>query len=139
MHWLHRSLLSAFLAAVTAILAKLCLFHADSNTATAVRTSVILVLSWAVVLATKGISGVKAVPPDSWLPLVGSGIATGLSWLCYFKALQEGPASKVVPIDKLSVFFVVVLSVFFLDEPVTMRSIIGAVLIAGGSFALATG
>ncbi len=139
MHWLYWSLLSAVFAAITAILAKIGVTQTDSNIATAVRTSVILVLSWAVVLATKGLSGVKAVPTESWLPLVGSGIATGLSWLCYFKALQEGPASKVAPIDKLSVVFVVVLSVIFLHEPVTMRSVIGVVLIAAGAFALATG
>ncbi len=139
MNWLYWSFLSAGFAGITAILSKTGVSNTDSNTATAIRTSVVLVLVWTVVFATKGIGGIRAITPDSWLPLLGSGIATGLSWLCYFNALKDGPASKVAPMDKLSVIFVVVLSAVFLHEPLTIRSIVGVTLIAAGCFTLASG
>ena len=136
MNWLYWSLLSALFAAATAILAKVGVKGVDSNLALAVRTSVILIFTWAIALA-RGATGVAALSRTNWLFLFLSGIATGLSWLCYFRALQLGEASKVAPIDKLSVVLVIVFSVIFLREQLTTGKAIGGALIAIGAILIA--
>jgi transporter family protein len=137
MNWLHWSLLSAVFAGATAILAKLGIAGVDSNLATAVRTTVVLVFAWAVALATTSPAAVFALSKRTWLFLTLSGLATGLSWLCYFKALQLGDAAKVAPIDKLSVVFVLIFAAIFLHEPLTWKTGIGGALIACGAVVLA--
>jgi len=137
MNWLVWSLLSALFAALTAILAKLGMAGVDSNLATAVRTGVVLVFAWGVALATNPVSAVFTLSRRAWLFLVLSGLATGLSWLCYFRALQLGPASKVAPIDKLSVVFVIGFAALFLHETLTVRTVVGGLLIAAGALVLA--
>lgn len=137
MTWLTWSLLSALFAGLTAILAKIGVSGVDSNLATAVRTSVVVVFAWAVVLITGPAAGVFSFSKRTWLFLVLSGLATGLSWLCYFRALQLGDASKVAPIDKLSVVFVLVFAAIFLGETLTVKTILGASLIAAGAVVLA--
>jgi transporter family protein len=137
MQWIHWALLSAVLAAATALLSKIGVANVDSNTATAVRTAVVLAVSTAIVIATQGLGALRSVPQSAWLPLVASGIATGLSWLCYFRALKLGPASKVAPVDKLSVVFVVIFAAVFLHEAMTARSIAGVALITAGVLLLA--
>ncbi|MBI5767674.1 MAG: EamA family transporter [Verrucomicrobia bacterium] len=137
MTWLHWSLLSAFFAGLTAILAKLGVAGVDSNLATAVRTSVVLVFAWAVALATGPAAAVFALSPRTWLFLTLSGLATGLSWLCYFRALQLGDAAKVAPIDKLSVVFVLILAALFLRESLTLKTLLGGSLITAGAVVLA--
>ena len=138
MMWKVFALLSAFFAALTAILAKVGVSGIDSNLATAIRTSVILVLTWAIALAVPhaGGGGIAALTGRNWLFLILSGLATGLSWLCYFKALQLGDASKVAPIDKLSVVFVIVLGMLFLHEPADPKVLVGGGLILAGSLAI---
>ncbi len=137
MNWLHWSLLSALFAGLTAILAKIGITGVDSNLATAVRTVVVLVFAWAVAFSTGSAGGVFALSKRTWLFLTLSGIATGLSWLCYFRALQLGAASKVAPIDKLSVVFVLVFAALFLGEALTAKTILGGALIAVGAVVLA--
>lgn len=137
MNWLHWSLLSAFFAGLTAILAKLGVAGVDSNLATAVRTTVVLVFAWAVVLATGAGGAVTELSRRTWLFLAASGVTTGLSWLCYFRALQLGDASRVAPVDKLSVVFVLVLAALFLREPLTLKTGLGAALITAGSVLMA--
>ncbi len=137
MNWLLWSLLSALFAGATAILAKVGVKGVDSNLATAVRTAVVLVFAWGVVFATGHAGTVTGFSRRTWLFLVLSGIATGLSWLCYFRALQLGEASKVAPIDKLSVVFVLILAAAFLREPLTAKTAVGGVLIATGAVVLA--
>ncbi len=137
MNWLVWSLLSALFAGLTAILAKVGVTGVDSNLATAVRTTVVLVFAWIVALATNPTSAVLRLSPRTWLFLVLSGFATGLSWLCYFRALQLGDASKVAPIDKLSVVFVIGFAALFLGEALTVKTVIGAGLIAAGALVLA--
>lgn len=137
MNWLLWSLLSAFFAALTAILAKQGVAGVDSNLATAVRTSVVLVFAWGVALATNPFGAVLNFEKRTWVFLSLSGIATGLSWLCYFRALQLGPAAKVAPIDKLSVVFVLIFAALFLREPFTTKTLLGGALIAAGSIVLA--
>jgi transporter family protein len=137
MNWLHWSLLSAFFAGLTAILAKLGVAGVDSNLATAVRTTVVLVFAWAVVLATGAGGAMAGLSRRTWLFLAASGVATGLSWLCYFRALQLGDASRVAPVDKLSVVFVLVLAALFLREPVALKTGLGAALITAGSVLMA--
>lgn len=139
MNWLFWSLLSALFAGLTAILAKVGVAGVDSNLATAVRTTVVLVFAWAVALATSPVAAVAGLSRRTWLFLTLSGLATGLSWLCYFRALQLGEAAKVAPIDKLSVVFVIVLAAAFLGEPLTLKVAIGGVLIAAGAIVLAMG
>ncbi|MDE3164647.1 MAG: EamA family transporter [Acidobacteriota bacterium] len=136
MIWLPWALLSAAFAALTAILAKLGVQGIDSNLATAVRTSVVVLFTW-LVAALTGARGISAIPGRSWLWLVLSGIATGLSWLCYFHALKLGPASRVAPIDKLSVVLVIVFAAVFLGERITPAKTLGALLIAAGAIAIA--
>ena len=131
--WLFWSLLSAFFAGATAILAKVGVAGVDSNLATAIRTTVILVFAWAIAWATARPSALVALGGRTWLFLTLSGIATGLSWLCYFRALQLGRASQVAPIDKLSVVFVLVLAALFLHESLTFRSGLGGLLIVAGA------
>jgi len=137
MNWLHWSLLSATFAAVTAILAKIGVSGVDPNMATAIRTSVIVVFTWTI--AFMGRSSSTRIPASgrTWLFLGLSGVATGLSWLCYFRALQLGPASRVAPVDKLSVVLVIVLAAVILDERLTAMKITGGALIALGAVLLA--
>ena len=129
--WFVFALLSSVFAALTSILAKVGIDGVNSNLATAIRTAVVLVMSWGMVFLTQ--SGISAIGKKSWLFLILSGLATGASWLCYYKALQMGNASKVVPIDKLSVVITLILAFVFLHEEFTMKSIIGCVLIGLGT------
>jgi len=138
MNWLYWSLLSALFAGLTAILAKVGVAGVDSNLATAIRTSVILVFAWSIAFATAKPAEMVSLPGRTWLFLTLSGIATGLSWLCYFRALQLGPASQVAPIDKLSVVFVLLFAALFLKEPLTIRTGLGGFLIVAGALVLAT-
>lgn len=131
--WLVFALLSSVFAALTSILAKVGIDGVNSNLATAIRTAVVLVMSWGMVFLTHTQSGISAIGKKSWLFLILSGLATGASWLCYYKALQMGNASKVVPIDKLSVVITLILAFVFLHEEFTMKSIIGCVLIGLGT------
>lgn len=137
MNWLHWSLLSAFFAGVTAVLAKTGVTGVDSNLATAVRTAVILVFSWAIVFATNKSGELAGFNGKTWLFLTLSGIATGLSWLCYFRALQLGDVAQVAPIDKLGVVFAILLAAFFLKEKITGQQLIGGTLIVAGALVLA--
>jgi transporter family protein len=137
MNWLLWSLLSALFAGLTAILAKLGVTGVNSNLATAIRTSVILVFAWGIAFATTKPAAVLELSRRTWLFLALSGLATGLSWLCYFRALQLGEASRVAPIDKLSVVFVLVLAAIFLDEPLTLKTALGGGLIVAGALVLA--
>ncbi|HEY2018584.1 MAG TPA: EamA family transporter, partial [Bryobacteraceae bacterium] len=137
MTWLAWSLLSALFAALTAILAKIGVARVDSNLATAVRTCVVLVFTWLMAWLTRQPDSFRSFTPKTWTFLALSGIATGLSWLCYFHALQVGEASRVAPIDKLSVVFVIVLATLFLGERLTWRKAVGAMLIAAGAITIA--
>jgi transporter family protein len=137
MNWLTWSLLSALFAGLTAILAKVGVKGVDSNLATAVRTAVVLVFAWGVALATQPVTAVLGLSKKTWLFLILSGLATGCSWLCYFRALQLGDASKVAPIDKLSVVFVLILAALFLGESLTWKTALGASLITAGAIVLA--
>lgn len=131
--WFIYALGSAVFAALTSILAKIGIDGVNSNLATAVRTVVVVVMSWAMVFITNTQGGLSEISKRSWLFLVLSGLATGASWLCYYKALQIGEASKVVPIDKLSVVITLILAFVFLHEQFTMKSLIGCVLITVGT------
>ncbi|MDD6362967.1 MAG: EamA family transporter [Lachnospiraceae bacterium] len=131
--WFVFALLSSIFAALTSILAKVGIEGVNSTLATAVRTGVVLVMSWGMVFLTGAQGGLSAISRKSWLFLVLSGLATGASWLCYYRALQIGEASKVVPIDKLSVVITLVLAFVFLHEQVTGKSIIGCILIGAGT------
>lgn len=131
--WFVFALLSSVFAALTSILAKVGIDGVNSNLATAIRTAVVLVMSWGMVFLTHTQSGISAIGKKSWLFLILSGLATGASWLCYYKALQMGNASKVVPIDKLNVVITLILAFVFLHEEFTMKSIIGCVLIGLGT------
>lgn len=131
--WFVFALLSSVFAALTSILAKVGIDGVNSNLTTAIRTAVVLVMSWGMVFLTHTQSGIGAIGKKSWLFLILSGLATGASWLCYYKALQMGNASKVVPIDKLSVVITLILAFVFLHEEFTMKSIIGCVLIGLGT------
>ena len=137
MGWLGWALLSAVFAAATAILAKIGIQGIDSNLATAIRTSVILVFTWAIAIAMNQHHGMSEISRRSWIFLVLSGMATGLSWLCYFRALQLGPASSVAPIDKLSVVIVIVAAWLVLGESMTPLKVLGGGLIAAGAVVLA--
>lgn len=133
MSWVFFGLLSAVFAALTAILAKIGVAKIDSNLATAIRTSVILVFAWGIVLAQKTTTQVKNIDQKSLIFLVLSGLATGLSWLFYFRALQLGEASKVVPIDKLSLVFTIILAGIILGEKVTWQVLLGMILMTAGT------
>ena len=134
--WKLYALLSAVFAALTAIFAKIGVKDVNSNLATAIRTTIILFITWGIVAVGKHFSQIKTLSSHTWIFLVLSGIATGLSWLCYFKALQLGDVSRVAPIDKLSVVFVILISCMFLKEPWTPRVIIGGLLILAGSLVM---
>ena len=131
--WKYYTLLSALFAALTAIFAKIGVKDINSDLATAIRTSVILVITWGIVLFGTHMGEIKDISRHAWVFLILSGIATGLSWLFYFKALQSGEVSRVAPIDKLSVVITIFLSFILLKEPVSLKVIIGALLITGGS------
>jgi bacterial/archaeal transporter family protein len=137
MSWIYWSLLSALFAAATAILAKLGVANINSNLATAIRTSVVFFLAWGIALAEVPVSAITGLSRRTLMFLVLSGLATGLSWVCYFRALQLGEASRVAPVDKLSVVFVIVFASVFLGERITLATIAGGVLIAAGAVILA--
>lgn len=136
--WFAFALGSAVFAALTAILAKVGIEGVDSNLATAVRTLVVLVMAWAIVLVTGVQGGLASISAKSWIFLVLSGLATGVSWLCYYRALQLGQASLVVPIDKLSLVITLVLAVVLLREQLTARGVVGAVLVTIGAIVMVT-
>lgn len=135
MWWIY-ALLSALFAALTAIFAKIGIKGVDTDLATAIRTVIILILAWAIVLFRGSAQGVGGLTKINWTFLILSGCATGLSWICYFRALQLGKVSQVAPVDKLSVALAIALSVIFLGEPLTMKNAVGAVLIIGGTLVL---
>lgn len=139
MNWLFWSLLSAGFAAATAILAKLGVEGVDPNFATAVRTSVVVIFTWLIAYGASGRETFHVPSNRTWLFLALSGLATGLSWLCYFRALQLGPASRVAPIDKLSVALVIVAAVVFLGEKLTWGKAVGGLLIVAGAITVAAG
>ncbi|MBR6518190.1 MAG: EamA family transporter [Oscillospiraceae bacterium] len=131
--WFVLALLSAIFAALTSILAKVGIEGVNSNLATAIRTVVVVVMAWGMVFLTNAQNGIAEISKRSWLFIILSGLATGASWLCYYRALQLGDASKVVPIDKLSVVITLVLAFVFLQEQFTMKSLIGCILIGMGT------
>lgn len=131
--WFIFALMSAMFAALTSILAKIGINGVNSNLATAIRTVVVVIMSWGMVFITNTQGGISDISRKSWLFLILSGLATGASWLCYYKALQLGSASKVVPIDKLSVIITLILAFVFLHEEFTARSLIGCILIGIGT------
>jgi transporter family protein len=137
MTWLGWALLSAIFAAATAILAKVGVTGIDSNLATAIRTTVVLIFTWTLSIAFEKHHALADIGRRSWIFLVLSGIATGLSWLCYFRALQLGPASQVAPVDKLSVVIVIVAAWLFLGESMTPMKLLGGGLITAGAIVLA--
>ncbi|MDF2869760.1 MAG: hypothetical protein K0R05_1335 [Anaerocolumna sp.] len=134
--WIFYALLSAFFAAVTSILAKTGMKNMNSNVGTAIRTIVVLFMAWLIVFLTGKYKEIPDITQKSWIFLILSGIATGLSWLCYFKALQIGDASKVVPIDKFSVVITMILAFLFLGEPLNAKTILGGVIITIGMLVL---
>jgi len=131
--WFVFALLSAMFAALTSILAKIGIDGVNSNLATAIRTVVVVIMAWGMVFLTHTQSGISEISKKSWLFLILSGLATGASWLCYYKALQTGEASKVVSIDKLSVVITLILAFIFLHEQFTVKSLIGCILIGVGT------
>lgn len=131
--WFLLALGSAIFAALTSILAKVGIKGVESNLATAIRTMVVVVMAWGMVFITNQQAGIKDISRKSWIFLILSGLATGASWLCYYKALQMGEASKVVPVDKLSVVITLVLAFIFLHEDFTVKSVIGCILIGAGT------
>lgn len=134
--WMVLALLSAVFAALTSILAKVGIEGVNSNLATAIRTMVVVGMAWGMVFLTNAQKGISGISPKSWLFLILSGLATGASWLCYYRALQLGEASKVVPIDKLSVVITLVLAFVFLHERFTPKSAIGCLLIGVGTLVM---
>jgi len=134
--WFVLALLSAIFAALTSILAKVGIEGVNSNLATAIRTVVVVVMAWGMVFLTNAQNGIAEISKRSWLFIILSGLATGASWLCYYRALQLGDASKVVPIDKLSVVITLVLAFVFLHEQFTTKSLIGCILIGMGTMVM---
>lgn len=134
--WFVFALLSAVFAALTSILAKVGIEGVNSNLATAIRTVVVVIMAWGMVFLTHAQSGIATISRKSWIFLILSGLATGASWLCYYRALQIGQASKVVPIDKLSVVITLILAFVFLHEEFTMKSLLGCVLIGAGTLVM---
>lgn len=134
--WRYYALLSAFFAALTAIFAKIGVKDINSNLATAIRTTFILMLTWGIVLFSGVTNQIKGISRHTWIFLLLSGVATGLSWLFYFKALQVGDVSRVAPIDKLSVVITILLAFFLLKEPVSPKVVVGAMLITAGSIVM---
>lgn len=135
--WFIFALMSAVFAALTSILAKIGIDGVNSNLATAIRTMVVVGMAWIMVFLTNSLGGIFTISKKSWVFLILSGLATGVSWLCYYKALQIGEASKVVPVDKLSVVITLVLAFVFLHEKFTVKSLIGCILITVGTIFLA--
>ena len=131
--WFVFALLSAIFAALTSILAKIGIEGVNSNLATAIRTVVVVVMAWGMVFFTNVQSGISQISKKSWIFLILSGLATGASWLCYYRALQIGEASKVVPVDKLSVVITLILAFIFLHEQFTVKSLIGCIFIGLGT------
>ena len=131
--WMIFAVLSAVFAALTSILAKIGIEGVNSNLATAIRTIVVVIMAWGMVFLTHAQNGLVEISKKSWIFLILSGLATGVSWLCYYKALQMGDASKVVPIDKLSVVITLILAFVFLHEQFTAKSLIGCILIGAGT------
>ena len=131
--WMIFAVLSAVFAALTSILAKIGIEGVNSNLATAIRTIVVVIMAWGMVFLTHAQNGLAEISKKSWIFLILSGLATGASWLCYYKALQMGEASKVVPIDKLSVVITLILAFVFLHEQFTAKSLIGCILIGAGT------
>ena len=134
--WVVFALLSAVFAALTSIFAKIGIENVNSNLATAIRTVIVLVMAWLIVFATGKHQQIVDISTKSWIFLVLSGLATGLSWLCYFYALQIGEASKVVPVDKFSVVITMIMAFFILGEVITTKTIIGGLLITAGTLVL---
>ena len=134
--WTIFAILSAIFAALTSILAKIGIEGVNSNLATAVRTIVVVLMAWFMVFITGNQNGIIDISKKSWIFLILSGLATGASWLCYYKALQLGEASKVVPIDKLSIVITIVLAFIFLGEQITLKTLIGCCLIVAGTFVM---
>lgn len=134
--WFVFALLSAVFAALTSILAKIGIEGVSSNLATAIRTVVVVVMAWGIVFLTGAQQGLGAISRKSWIFLILSGLATGASWLCYYRALQVGEASKVVPVDKLSVVITLILAFVFLHEEFTAKSLLGCVLIGAGTLVI---
>ena len=134
--WFFFALLSAIFAALTSILAKVGIEGVNSHLATAIRTVGVLIMAWGIVFLTNTQKGIASITGKSWTFLILSGLATGASWLCYYKALQMGEASKVVPVDKLSVAITLIMAFVFLHETVTAKSLIGVVLITAGTLVM---
>ena len=134
--WFVFALLSAIFAALTSILAKVGIDGVNSNLATAIRTVVVVIMAWGMVFLTNVPSEISQISRKSWIFLILSGLATGASWLCYYKALQMGDASKVVPVDKLSVVLTLILAFVFLHEDFTAKSIVGCILIGAGTLVM---
>ena len=134
--WAIFAILSAIFAALTSILAKVGIEGVNSNLATAVRTIVVVLMAWFMVFVTGNLNGIVDMSKKSWLFLILSGLATGASWLCYYKALQLGEVSKVVPIDKLSIVMTIILAFIFLGEQITLKTLIGCCLIVAGTFVM---
>lgn len=131
--WLILAIGSALFAALTSILAKIGIDGVDSTLATAIRTVVVVLLSWGMVFITNTQNGILEISKKSWIFLILSGLATGLSWLCYYKAIQLGSVSKVVPIDKMSTVLSIILAVVILHEQITIKSVIGCILLTAGT------
>ncbi|MCI8320668.1 MAG: EamA family transporter [Dorea sp.] len=134
--WFLFAVLSSFFAALTSILAKIGIEGVNSNLATAIRTVVVVIMSWGMVFLTNTQNGITEISKKSWIYLILSGLATGASWLCYYRALQAGEASKVVPVDKLSVVITLILAFVFLHEEFTAKAFIGCVLIGAGTLVM---
>ena len=134
--WLPFAVCSAVFAALASILAKIGIEGVNSNLATAIRTLVVLTMAWIMVFVTHEQNGIAAISKKSWIFLILSGLATGASWLCYYRALQTGDASKVVPVDKMSVVITIVLAFMFLHEKVSVKSIVGALLLTAGTIVM---
>ena len=134
--WTIFAILSAIFAALTSILAKIGIEGVNSNLATTIRTIVVVLMAWFMVFITGNQNGIVDISKKSWIFLILSGLATGASWLCYYKALQLGEASKVVPIDKLSIVITIVLAFIFLGEQITLKTLIGCCLIVAGTFVM---
>lgn len=134
--WLVFALLSAIFVALTSILAKMGIDGVNSNLATAIRTVVVVIMAWGMVFLTNTQSGISEISKKSWVFLILSGLATGASWLCYYRALQMGDVSKVVPIDKLSIVLTMILAFFLLHEQFTVKSLVGCILIGIGTFVM---
>ena len=134
--WFIFAILSAIFAALTSILAKVGIEGVNSNLATAIRTIVVVLMAWFMVFITGNQNGIVDISKKSWIFLILSGLATGASWLCYYKALQLGEASKVVPIDKLSIVITIILAFIFLGEQITLKTLIGCCLIVAGTFVM---